>query len=259
LTAGPVFWHVIIMDTTDIQRFGEKEQVWAFFCREDIAPLSYDLDLKVQQIFNTVNHEREFAGLSPLVNGTILTVKSIEDGTITCEKTEYRRFIAQRQDPSLFQTLQIRPLAVGGIVSTNEGILISQRGAGGTQCPGYWEMMPAGSVRITDVAEDGTIDMEGALAREALHEAGIEKHELTSISLFQVYEMPGDHVIEVRLQATCTLSAEAIRDRFKALSRPEHTSIAFVPRSNISRFCDPERRPVVSTTLAVARDLILAR
>ena len=121
-------------------------------------------------------------------NGRILTYHSHDQGSCTsrgktsiirCQSLEYRTVFAQLMAPDL--GLDIRPLAVSGLILDRDGkTLVGQRSQV-SQYPGRWELVPSGGM-------DSTMDLEqgvGAqLSREFEEETGWDRGRIRGISPF---------------------------------------------------------------------------
>ncbi|MFY9988630.1 MAG: hypothetical protein WAK31_28010, partial [Chthoniobacterales bacterium] len=74
--------------------------------------LPASLESEVEAIWRTEKVKRG----AKLFNGTLFAVQQISGTTVSGRLVEYRRFVAQLRRPEFFAELQIRPLAVTGLL-----------------------------------------------------------------------------------------------------------------------------------------------
>jgi hypothetical protein len=123
-----------------------------------------------------------------LFNGRMLSAAAIAGNVLRVRATEYRRFFAQRERPSLRGELQVIPVGVCGLVATSDGRwLLGQRGASVTQYPLHVEAVPSGS--LDERAFAGRPPTEGlqlepmqCLMAELEEEAGIVKDAIAAVT-----------------------------------------------------------------------------
>ena len=117
-------------------------------------------------------------------------------------RTDYRHFIAQLREPGLFGELQLRTLAVSGLVRSRHELLLGRRSAQATQDAGRWELVPSGG--LSPVA--GGSNLEGtAMVFEQCYveleeETGIPRSSVESAQAFALVEDPEAHVIDIGVE-----------------------------------------------------------
>src|SRR6185436_11596806 len=60
--------------------------------------------------------------------------------------SDYRSFLAQLREPSLYPALQVRTLAVSALVAVGTKVALGKRALHVTQDPGKWELVPSGGI-----------------------------------------------------------------------------------------------------------------
>src|SRR5262249_11641375 len=134
-------------------------------------PFAVHRRAQIGQHFLRRQHERRGA----LWNGRVLLIRryKIEDGILRAVsfETDYASFLAWREwdfpDRNVFH---IFPSAV--LQSVDGAYIVGKMGPS-TAAPGTLHF-PSGSLDLSDVTAEGTIDIEGSLRRELLEETGIE-------------------------------------------------------------------------------------
>jgi hypothetical protein len=119
----------------------------------------------VDQIWNQLLIE------SPsLTNDRILIAQKVDSPIFHVSKAPYQLFAAARRDPGLANRLKLRPIAVSGILTCEDGIVMGKRANRVTQYPGFWEMVPSGGVTLQP---NGVIDLKHQIQEELREEIGI--------------------------------------------------------------------------------------
>lgn len=81
-----------------------------------------------------------------LYDGQLLSYQEERGGRLVCTFVPYRRFVAQVREPELYTVLQIRPVAVSGVLRCRDGIVLGKRSEGLFGAPGKWEFAPSGGI-----------------------------------------------------------------------------------------------------------------
>src|SRR5690606_27944923 len=82
-----------------------------------------DITARTQAIWEEETQRRN----TTLFNGEIVSVVSINETLIVGRRAEYRWLLAQSHDEDFFRWFQVRPLAVTGVLTCPEGIVIGRR------------------------------------------------------------------------------------------------------------------------------------
>ena len=220
----------------------------------DLPPLPGPLARRVDDIWAAA-----VAGAS-LYDGDLLSVDRIEGDRIVGRWTTYRRFLAQRRDPTLRAELSVRPLAASGAVRCRDGWLFGLRGATTEQSPSEWELAPAGGVDRTSLADDGIVDLRRQLYSEFIEELGPAPfaEAVRSAVPFVVVDDVARSVVDVGLRISLDCDAGDLSAAHRAGGSDEYRELAVVPTGKALRTFLSER-PVIELSRIIARELGLDR
>src|SRR5579859_3764895 len=216
-----------------------------------LPPLDADLEHRVEEMWRQEQTKR---GTS-LFNGAILSVVSHSPERIEVGITEYRRFLAQRRDPTLFGKLGVRPLAVSGLMRCRDGVVLGRRSNASTQDAGRWELVPSGGVDARAVGADGAVSLIGQLMVELREETGCPAAAVTSAEPFLLVEDSGSQVIDIGIDLVLDLDAASVLAAHRSGATDEYALLRIVPDSELTTFVSQARPPVVE----VSRALLEAR
>jgi len=178
--------------------------------------------------------ERERRG-GRVTNGRIFSVSHRDGATFKVWQSQYKWWIAQRRDPTLFQTLALRPLAVSGVMRLAEGLVFARRAAGNTQDPGMWELAPSGGVDQSCRRHDGTIAAAEQILVEAEEELAIPRDAfVVPPEPIAVMEDGEDHVVDIVFELRPGFSAMQLEGRFAAMTNREYTDLRIASAKNFS-------------------------
>jgi hypothetical protein len=201
-----------------------------------MPPLSGAMEARIDQFWDAAVARVEAHGAGRLFNGVIFTIDTISPGRLTGHLTEYRRQVAQMEDNALYGELALRPLAVCGVLSCRDGIVIGRRHAGAIYQPGMWQLCPAGSVDAGVERSDGTMDFRRQLITELREELGIAPDRVSDATPLCLVEHPGSHVCDLAMAIRTTLGAGDILRLHAARGDPEYETIRVIPISELSAF-----------------------
>lgn len=128
---------------------------------------------------NIWRHE-ETARSSTLHNGQILNVVSVESDRLVGEFIEYKYYLAQLRDPNFDEVLKIRTLAISGITTTVDKILIGLRAGDVSAYQGHYEFVPSGGIDPGSQIDD-RINVARQFETELWEESGISVTEVKDI------------------------------------------------------------------------------
>lgn len=171
-----------------------------------------------------------------LFDGTILSVSQITETAIIVQHSSYRYFYAQQAVPSLFNVLNVRPLACSGVLHCKDGLVIARRAPDVFLDPGYWELAPSGTMDSEAVDARGNVDFSSFLLRELQEELSIEPKEAHVRGVVGLYEHLHAHGIDIAMEIETKLSATEVRNRFSAKENPEYDAIDIVPAHQMDAF-----------------------
>jgi hypothetical protein len=149
---------------------------------------------------------------------------------------EYRLFIAQLKEPSLFGVLGVRALAVTGFLRCPDGIVFGRRSPTLMQDRGCWELVPAGGVDLPARDGKGEIDPRRQLAEELGEELGLPETALGEVHPFAHLEDEAHHVFDLAFMAFLPFSGVEIQAARARLEKPEHEEIAIISPDGLTAF-----------------------
>lgn len=171
-----------------------------------------------------------------LFNGRVLSVERLGPERIVGWWTDYRRLIAQRREPRLYPALQVRSLAVTGILACRDGVVLGRRGPGVATDAGRWELAPAGSVDGKWLDAAGRPDLRAQVLVELEEEIGIAASCLIEPPAPVGLVEDEDHAIDVGLVLRVGLGAAEVEARFAGLAGREHSELRVVPVAEVGAF-----------------------
>jgi len=184
-----------------------------------------------------------------LFNGEIVSVMSVDETSIVGRRAEYRWLLAQSRDQSFFPWFQVRPLAVTGILTCPEGVVIGRRSASVFQFPGLWELAPSGSVDV--VKEDSNIDLLAQLMQELHEEIGLSSSEVTGIEPLAIACDIDSQVFDVCFVLNTATRWARISELFGANANTEYDHLDILPVDQIAAFLGKNRASTTPLTLSL--------
>lgn len=183
--------------------------------------LSPEIESRVTSHWNTA-----LAKHPTLYNGRVFCADVIGAEIISGHWSEYRRVLAQMQEPDLYGSEILRPLAVVGLLQTTDGIVIGQRSEKSIYLPGYWQGAPAGNVESRD--GETQIDLGAQLMAECLEELGISERECQVGRCLLACEHSQTHIVDVGMEITTTLDFAALKERCTRLGNAEYQTLTLI-------------------------------
>jgi hypothetical protein len=207
-----------------------------------MPPLDPALDAAVEALWRTAAARVAAGGAGALFNGRVFSADTIAPDAITGHLTEFRRIVAQMERPALFDALQLRPLAVCGVLRCADGIVFGRRHASAVYQAGLWQLPPAGSVDSGAVGPDGVVDVSRQLRAELHEEVGLSPDDVDAPVPLCVVEHAGSHVCDFGMALTTRLSSEAVLAAHRTRGNGEYPTLRIVGLADLPAF------------LAVSRD-----
>lgn len=165
-----------------------------------------------------------------LFNGRVFCADTVTADRITGHWTEYRRVLAQMRRPMLFERLQIRALAVNGLLECADGLVLGQRQAEAIYLPGCWQAAPAGNV---EAREDDRLDLAEQLRAELLEELGLTAAEVEILRPVCAIEHAGTRIVDVGFLMRTSLTFQAVSARQVASGNGEYEMLRLVAPGGI--------------------------
>src|SRR5271165_3318030 len=101
--------------------------------------LDTSLEATVEGLWLTAAQRVVVGGAGALFNGRVFSADRITRAEITGHVTEFRRIVAQMEQPELFAVLGLRPLAVCGVLRCADGVPFGRRHHAAIYQPGMWQ------------------------------------------------------------------------------------------------------------------------
>lgn len=194
------------------------------------------LDARVETLWRAAARRVAAGGAGRLFNGRVFSADLITPTRIAGHLTEFRRIVAQMEDPALFSALGVRPLAVCGVVHGAPGVVFGRRHPAAIYQAGMWQLPPAGSVDSHAVNPDGTVALNRQVLTELQEELGLPAHAVTAPVPLCVVEHPGSHVSDLGMALPCAWDADAIRAAHAAGGNGEYPALEIVPLAALAAF-----------------------
>jgi hypothetical protein len=204
---------------------------------EPPVALDRSVENEVEEIWRSEKAKRG----AKLFNGTLFSVEKASESTISGRFVEYRRFVAQVRQPELFSELQVRPLAVTGLLQNAEGIFFGHRNSGMAQQPDCWELIPAGGIDAGTLTGSGEVDPAEQILHELREEVGLDRQMVARPRLVAFCEEPEHHVFDLVWELQTSLDSVAITATHAALRSPEHVAILCVSWERLEAFLGDNR------------------
>jgi len=198
--------------------------------------LAPELDTAVEALWRSAARRVAAGGAGHLFNGQVFSADTITPRLITGHMTEFRRVVAQMEDPRLGSALRVRPLAVCGVIACKEGVIVGRRPAAAVYQPGLWQLPPAGSVDRNAVRPDGRIDLTGQLLAELREELGLRPDQVGMPRPMCIVEHPGSRVSDLGLALSTALDFASIHAAHQAFGNREYDPLRVVPFADLPSF-----------------------
>ncbi len=207
--------------------------------------LSPALDRAVELLWLAACDRVSSGGAGRLFNGRVFSADRITRSEITGHMTEFRRIVAQMDDTSLAEALDLRPLAVCGVLRCTGGVVIGRRPPAAVYQPGMWQLPPAGSVDANALRPDNRIDLAGQILAELHEELGLSPIDVTAPVPLCIVEHPGSRVSDLGLAMTTHLDADTIRATHRASGNTEYDPLLVVSEAELGGFVASAGRDLV--------------
>ena len=191
--------------------------------------------------------ERERRGIH-LTNGQIYTLAEFQPDHILINPSEYKYVLAQRRASNLQREgLNIRPLAVTGILICADGLVLGRRGSAVTDDVGLWEPAPAGGLSMPDPKVQVLDELE--------EELGISKSEVESVQVCGLVEDVESRVFDIVFRLETSATSQEVRVAYTSRGSDEYADLAIVEFSKVPAFLHDHRNdllPALQTMLRLA-------
>lgn len=158
----------------EVYRFSLSSDVVVAVDPSSVRHAPEQLHEKIRKIWTEGKKE------TPVFESPIVSLVRYSSTHLIGELVDFSVWYACLKDPSLRQALDIHPLGVTGVTRWQDAILIGKRSANLAVYGGAMECCPSGSIDLSSIRRDGTVDLSGALLSELHEEAGIEPPSVRS-------------------------------------------------------------------------------
>lgn len=183
-----------------------------------------------------------------LYNGRVFSATVISADRIEGYWAEYRMVLAQMRAPDLFSTLQLRPLAVTGMLRLRDGFVFGQRNTKAIYHPGYWQGVPAGSVETRE--NEAPVELHEQLIAEIEEELGLHAQDVTLEPPLLACEHPGTHIVDIGMAIDTVLDFSAVHAAWAEHGNDEYAALKLM--SPLEALACPDMLP---TTIAMIEAL----
>lgn len=202
-----------------------------------MAPLSAALEAEIDRLWVAAQARTGNA----LFNGRVFSADVITPRLICGHWTEFRRIVAQMNRNELHAVLNIRPLAVGGVIHGPDGVVFGRRPGRAVYQAGEWQLPPAGSVDRSAERPEGAVDIVSQILAELGEEVGLPPEAIHAIRPLCIVEHArggvGSHVLDLGIGLATHLSAAAIQAAHAASGNAEYAPpLTIVPVAELPGF-----------------------
>jgi hypothetical protein len=190
------------------------------------------IESEVERLWRVEQQRRR----NPLFNGNIFSAVEISPQQIHGRIAEYRHLIAQNERPELFDVLQVRPVAVSGLLECAGGIVFGARAVTTTQDTGLWELVPSGGLETSKITLGDDVDFRAQILAELHEELGIDADLVSSVCPFCLVENLDTHVLDIGIAMKSPLSADGVLQMHRAAATNEYDELRVVPRNEVEGF-----------------------
>jgi hypothetical protein len=201
-----------------------------------IPALDAALDATVEVLWRSACARVAAGGAGALFNGLVFSADAIAPELITGHLTEFRRIVAQMEQPALFEALGVRPLAVCGVLRCADGVVFGRRHGGAIYQAGMWQLPPAGSVDAHAVDTDGEVALARQLLAELREELGLLAAEVDAPLPLCAVEHPDSHVCDLGMALHTALDGAAVRAAHAERGNGEYPTLRIVPLAELPGF-----------------------
>ena len=186
-----------------------------------------------------------------LFDGRIFNLTEITRETLTGFYIDYSVSLAQYCDPNLFDDLGVRPLAVSGFVSCEQGIVFGLRNENLTADAGMWELVASGGVDDSVRLDDGTVDFREQFLDELCEEINLPSDAIREIAPIIMLEESQTHVCDIVIETNLFVGAYILFPLFNECGRDEYVSIDIVPEHGVKSFVQLMKGVTTPATLQI--------
>ena len=159
------------------------------------------------------------AGNSALFDGAVCAVLDISGERLRVGEIFYRHVMAARMDRDLAKRMQVRTLAVSGVLRCRDGFVFGRRGEIVTGDNGLWELVPSGGA--------SSIDLAGQILQELTEEVGLSAAQVAIEAASGL--VVEEEVIDVVFPISTSFSAEEVVAAHAVCRSAEYAQLLVTP------------------------------
>ncbi|MFP5240629.1 MAG: hypothetical protein ACLGQW_12430 [Acidobacteriota bacterium] len=182
-----------------------------------------------------------------LYDGRLFSLVEFDGARALGFMAQYKWYVAQLAEPSLFGELRVRSLAVSGLVNVRGHLVFGKRRAGLSLEGGLWELAPSGTISDACREPDGSLSWRGQFARELTEELGLTA-PLGALKAFALVEDTETNIWELGVRAELDIDPGDVLAAYAGLERTEHDQLSIVPLADVPRFHKTRRKELTSVT-----------
>jgi hypothetical protein len=201
----------------------------------DAKPANH-LNEKIKTQVDSIWKNEQIMRGKHLFNGKIFSIMQIEPNKLTGYFVEYKWFIAQQRAPELFDELQVRPLAVSGLLECENSLIFGLRASSMTQAANQWELVPSGGIDSSLLDPDHTIQYRIQILTELHEEVGIASSYVTDLTPYVIIEDLENHVVDIGIRIKTSLTFAQVKNAFDSLNNKEYQQILAIPKPELDMF-----------------------
>jgi hypothetical protein len=205
------------------------------------------VEAEIERLWNAEQSRRGKA----LFNGKILSAMEVDPDWIVGSIVEYRHLIAQRTNPELFHELNVRPVAVSGLLECAAGVLFGRRAKSVTEAAGLWELCPSGGLDVSEAVAGGDVDYRAQILVELREEIGVSADAASKVAPFGIVEDSVTHVIDIGIAISISMSPNEITTAHRNFATKEYEELTIVPRKDLMAFIAKNRECITEVSTAL--------
>lgn len=209
------------------------------------------MEAQVDVIWQQEQNNRQAQGLQPLFNGATFCVQSYAGNQIYGHRSEYRYWLAQYLHSELFPALQLRPLAVSGLLLCADGVVFGKRSASNTTGAEHWELIPSGGIdpQATQIGEQ--VDLFTPIQTEFVEESGCAAHFIQHMQPFCLVDNHATHSIDIGIILLAPSLTFATLLTQHQHTNQEYTQLELVPIACLAEYVRQQNQKLVSISQAL--------
>lgn len=173
-----------------------------------------------------------------LTDGVIFELAEFDPDRLLIMPSQYRFVLARRRKPELeTHGVAIRPLAVTGILTCADGVVLGRRGPRVASDAGLWEPAVAGGM-----SQENPISQ---VFEELEEELGLSAADIVSHNVCGLVEDVASGVFDIVFRLQTALSGKEIRTAFTLRGSDEYDDLAIVELPLLSAFIEDNKDDLI--------------